>query len=203
MSSLAFRNETELISYLHLIQFSHPKGRTISPPISMWLGDLKATRVKREETSPVITIQFVNEPDLSGKKLVKAVRADLCTVDSFRGLYARVCVEVDFKFKKSSQFCLNDDIEGVEYEGLHLICFWVWGIWTPDRALSEAKPDWCRKLTGGEGGSPKPGSASRVGTKAFRTLDATSQQTSQEDHVVSLRIRDHKIANTQKEKEGC
>lgn len=39
----------------------------------------------------MIPIQFVNEPDLSGKKLVKAVRADLCTVDSSRGLYARVC----------------------------------------------------------------------------------------------------------------
>lgn len=42
----------------------------------------------------------------------------------------------------------------------------------------------------------------QVGTKAFRTLDATSQQTSQEDHVVSLRIRDHKIANTQKDRSG-
>lgn len=28
--------------------------------------------------------------------VVKAVRADQCTVDSSRGLYARVCVEVDF-----------------------------------------------------------------------------------------------------------
>lgn len=72
---------------------------------------------------PEIPIEFVNEPYLSGKKLVKAVRADQCTVDSSRGLYARVCVEVDFKFKKSSQFCLNDDIQRVEYEGLHLICF--------------------------------------------------------------------------------
>lgn len=71
----------------------------------------------------MITIQFVNEPDFFGKKLVKAVRADLCTMDSSRGLYARVCVEVDLKFKKSSQFCLNDDIQRVEYEGLHLICF--------------------------------------------------------------------------------
>ena len=34
---------------------------------------------------------------------------------------------------------------------------------------------------GGHGCSPKPGSASRVGGKAFRTLDANSQQTSQEE----------------------
>lgn len=53
-----------------------------------------------------------------------------------------------------------------------------------------------------QGGSPKPRSASLIGTKAFRTLDATSQQTSQEavKDVVSLRIRDHMIANTLMEK---
>jgi hypothetical protein len=68
----------------------------------------------------VIPIKLVNEPYLSGKKLVKAVRADQCTVDSSRGLYARVCVEVDFKLKKSSQFCLNDDIQRVEYGSLLL-----------------------------------------------------------------------------------
>lgn len=73
-----------------------------------------------------IPISLKNEiPYLSGNKLVKAVRTDQCTVDSSRGLYARVCVEVDLKKTLVPQFLLNDDIQRVEYEdeGLHFICF--------------------------------------------------------------------------------
>lgn len=62
---------------------------------------------------PEIPIYFFNEPYLINE----------CTVDSSRGRYARVCVEVDLKKPLVPQFILNDDIQRVKDEGFHLILY--------------------------------------------------------------------------------
>lgn len=112
-------------------------------------------------------------------------------MDSSRGRYARVCVEVDLKKPLVPQFILNDDIQRVKDEGFHLILYAL-SVGKNRMELcpkqnqtdgedSPAAEEVAEKEGGGHGCSPKPGSASRVGRKAFRTLDANSQQTSQEE----------------------
>lgn len=68
---------------------------------------------------PEIPISFFNEPYLSGKKVVKAVRADQCTVDSSRGLYARVCVEVELKKQRVPSFVLMMTSRGSNTKDIH------------------------------------------------------------------------------------
>lgn len=144
-----------------------------------------------------------------GNKLGKAVRADQCTVDSSRGRYARVCVEVDLKKPLVPQFLLNDDIQRVEYEGLHLICFECGEYGhrmelCPKQRLMENTHRRRRRLQNQIRRRPWRFSQTRI-RKSGRNKGLSdlgcylpTDVARGISHVVSLRIRDHKIANTQK-----
>ena len=41
----------------------------------------------------------------------------------YKGLYARICVEVELQKPLVSKFMLRKRVRRLEYEGIHMVCF--------------------------------------------------------------------------------
>mgnify|MGYP001567182811 CR=1 FL=1 len=58
-----------------------------------------------------------------GNLLGKAIKVDEVTLKAARGKYARICVEIDLTKPLIPFIWVHQDLQAVEYEGLHQICF--------------------------------------------------------------------------------
>lgn len=58
-----------------------------------------------------------------GTVVGKVTKIDRHTKESLRGRFARVSVEIDLQSKLVPLIWVNDTLQKVEYEGLHMICF--------------------------------------------------------------------------------
>ncbi|XP_019173837.1 PREDICTED: uncharacterized protein LOC109169411 [Ipomoea nil] len=58
-----------------------------------------------------------------GRRIGRAVRVDQATSMGSRGMFARICVEIDMRKPIISKFTYEGKTRHVAYEGLHLICF--------------------------------------------------------------------------------
>lgn len=54
----------------------------------------------------------------------KMLKIDRATFMAIRGKFARICIEIDLTQPPISKFRLKRRVNRVEYEGLHLVCFW-------------------------------------------------------------------------------
>lgn len=74
---------------------------------------------------PCIPIEYYDTDFLMrlGKKIGKPIRVDDATSLASRGLFARMCIEIDIGKPLLAKFKLRKRIRKIEYEGIHLICF--------------------------------------------------------------------------------
>ncbi|XP_019189026.1 PREDICTED: uncharacterized protein LOC109183401 [Ipomoea nil] len=73
-----------------------------------------------------------------GNKVGRTLRVDRATSAVSRGMFTRICVEVDITKPLISKFNYKGRTRSVEYEGIHMVCF-ACGIYGHD-------PDACPKL---------------------------------------------------------
>ncbi|XP_019172106.1 PREDICTED: uncharacterized protein LOC109167539 [Ipomoea nil] len=57
------------------------------------------------------------------RRVGRPVRVDFTTSLISKGMFARVCVEIDISKPLLSKFTLEEKVWPIEYEGIHLICF--------------------------------------------------------------------------------
>ncbi|KAH7836860.1 hypothetical protein Vadar_006602 [Vaccinium darrowii] len=85
-----------------------------------------------EEITTAVWIQFPNFPleycyeknmFRIAKRLGRPIKADSTTVETKRGRYARVCVEVNLNKPLKSRVLIEGKIYRVEYEHIPLMCF--------------------------------------------------------------------------------
>lgn len=69
-------------------------------------------------------------------KVGRVIRVDKTTAVEGRASFARVCVELDLTKPIAARGALDDYIQVVEYEGIHIICFQyssnmlsMWEVW--------------------------------------------------------------------------
>lgn len=55
--------------------------------------------------------------------LEKEVKVDQQTLKASKGKYTRVCIEIDLDKPLVPFMWVNNELQALEYEGLHLICF--------------------------------------------------------------------------------
>ncbi|XP_031116887.1 uncharacterized protein LOC116020559 [Ipomoea triloba] len=74
---------------------------------------------------PCLPIEYYDYDFLMrvGDMIGKAKKVDHATSMASRGLFARVCVEVDITKPLLARFTLRNKMRTIEYEGLHLVCF--------------------------------------------------------------------------------
>ncbi|XP_031097076.1 uncharacterized protein LOC116001330 [Ipomoea triloba] len=74
---------------------------------------------------PCLPIEYYDYEFLMrvGDMIGKAKKVDHATSMASRGLFARVCVEVDITKPLLARFTLRNKRRTIEYEGLHLVCF--------------------------------------------------------------------------------
>ncbi|XP_050216203.1 uncharacterized protein LOC126667275 [Mercurialis annua] len=74
---------------------------------------------------PRMPIHYYNKKVLRyiGSVVGRVVKIDYCTEAAERGKFARIAVELDLKKPLVSQFCLDGNVQFVEYECLPRICF--------------------------------------------------------------------------------
>lgn len=58
-----------------------------------------------------------------GSEIGRPIRIDDATSLASRGLYARMCIEIDISKPLQAKFKLRKRVRKIEYEGIHLICF--------------------------------------------------------------------------------
>ncbi|CAL1369855.1 unnamed protein product [Linum trigynum] len=58
-----------------------------------------------------------------GNKLGRVEKIDYNTANRFRGIYARICVEIDLRKRLVSKYRIKRRVRRVEYEGLHIVCY--------------------------------------------------------------------------------
>lgn len=58
-----------------------------------------------------------------GSKIGRPVKVDEATLQATHGKYAHIYVEVDFSKPLLSKFRLGKQVQRIEYESIHLICF--------------------------------------------------------------------------------
>ncbi|XP_019183349.1 PREDICTED: uncharacterized protein LOC109178208 [Ipomoea nil] len=77
-----------------------------------------------------------------GNKVGRTIRVDQATSLVSRGMFARICVEVDISKPLISKFKYKDRVRSVAYEGIHLICFSC-GIYghSPDACPKKVRPE--------------------------------------------------------------
>lgn len=78
---------------------------------------------------PCLPIEYYHQGFLIriAEKLGKPIKVDHATSLTNRGMFARVCIEVDITKPLKSKFMVKRKVRVVEYEGMHLICF-NWGM---------------------------------------------------------------------------
>lgn len=64
-----------------------------------------------------------------GSNLGTMLKIDNLTSVQSRGKFARICVEVDLQIELVPTFTALGRDFNMGYEGLHLICFWLWQVW--------------------------------------------------------------------------
>lgn len=74
---------------------------------------------------PKLPIAFFNEELLAklGKVLGRVIQIDKHTAESLRGRFARICIEIDLTKPLKPYMYINERLQHIEYEGLHLVCF--------------------------------------------------------------------------------
>ncbi|XP_019182142.1 PREDICTED: uncharacterized protein LOC109177287 [Ipomoea nil] len=75
-----------------------------------------------------------------GNKLGRTIRIDQATSMVSRGMFARICIEVDITKRLISKFKYKNRVRHVSYEGIHMVCF-TCGVYghTPDKCPSIPK----------------------------------------------------------------
>lgn len=57
------------------------------------------------------------------EKIGRPIKVDHATSLTNRGMFARMCIEVDITKPLKSKFMVKRKVMTVEYEGMHMICF--------------------------------------------------------------------------------
>lgn len=74
---------------------------------------------------PALPIEYYNSEFLMkiGGAIDRPVKIDQATNFVNRGMFARMCVEIDITKPLVSKFKLRRRVRKIEYEGMHLVCF--------------------------------------------------------------------------------
>lgn len=74
---------------------------------------------------PCLSIEYYNTDFLMkvAQHIGRLVKVDHATTFVNRGMFARVCVEVDLNKPFVSKFMIQRRVRKVEYEGVHMVCF--------------------------------------------------------------------------------
>lgn len=99
--------------------------------VKSWMPDFVPFADKTEKTLawvriPCLPIEYYDTNFLMrvGKLIRELMKVDQATGTVSRGKFARICVEVDITKPLLAKFKLQNQIRRIEYEGLHLVCFW-------------------------------------------------------------------------------
>ena len=74
---------------------------------------------------PGLSIRLYDEKFLTfvGNRIGRTLKVDATIVDQSRGKYARLCVEIELKKELLSEYSIKGKTYRIEYESLHMICF--------------------------------------------------------------------------------
>lgn len=74
---------------------------------------------------PCLPIEYFDSNFLMrlGARIGRPIKVDNAVSVVSRGLYARVCVDVNLQKPIVSKFMLRRRVRKIEYEGIHLVCF--------------------------------------------------------------------------------
>lgn len=74
---------------------------------------------------PRLALEYYDKKMLKsiGDLIGKSFQVDFNTANQCRGKFARICVEVDLDKPLLSEYRLDGELLGIEYEGLHMVCF--------------------------------------------------------------------------------
>lgn len=74
---------------------------------------------------PNFPLEYYNEKHMFriARRLGRPIKADSTTIETDRGRYDRVCVEVDLKILLKSRVYIEGKIYRVEYENIPILCF--------------------------------------------------------------------------------
>ncbi|KAL7219922.1 hypothetical protein ACSBR2_012894 [Camellia fascicularis] len=91
---------------------------------------------------PNLPIEYYNEKVLFhiAKALGVPLKVDTNTAMAARGKYARVCIEIDLRKPLISHFTISKYTYGVEYEYLHLLCFFCSKVGHRQESCSDRQP---------------------------------------------------------------
>ncbi|XP_027184123.1 uncharacterized protein LOC113782432 [Coffea eugenioides] len=98
--------------------------------VTKWRPDFRAEKADITSTmvwvrQPGLPVEYYIEKFLMavGNCVGKAIKVDQRTLTAERGKFARIYVEVDLKKPLTPFIWVNQDLQRIEYEGLHQICF--------------------------------------------------------------------------------
>lgn len=74
---------------------------------------------------PCLSIEYYDSDFLMrlGEKIGKPIRVDDTIGNAAKGLFARMCVEIDIRKPLLAKFQMRKVVRKIKYEGIHLICF--------------------------------------------------------------------------------
>ncbi|XP_019160127.1 PREDICTED: uncharacterized protein LOC109156749 [Ipomoea nil] len=98
--------------------------------VKPWVPDFDPYSDKTEKVLvwariPCLPAEYYNYIFLRklGNKVGRTIRVDQATSQVSRGMFARICVEVDITKPLISKFKYEEKVRFVAYEGIHMICF--------------------------------------------------------------------------------
>lgn len=98
--------------------------------VRTWTPNFRASKASIEWAAlwvriPDCPMELCNEEGMKGigDFIGKTLKIDLKTQSGEMGNFARVCVEVDLTKKLRSDFTILGERFGIQYEGIHLVCF--------------------------------------------------------------------------------
>lgn len=74
---------------------------------------------------PCLPIEYYHQGFLMriAEKIGRRIKVDHATSLTNRGMFVRVCIEIDITKPLKYKFMVKRKVREVEYEGIHLICF--------------------------------------------------------------------------------
>lgn len=91
---------------------------------------------------PCLPIEYYRQEFMMkiGEQIGRPIKIDHATSFANRGMFARMCVEVDITKPFVSKFKLKRRVRRIEYEGVHLVCFCC-GIYGYNKDSCSSNPD--------------------------------------------------------------
>ncbi|XP_031130732.1 uncharacterized protein LOC116032364 [Ipomoea triloba] len=98
--------------------------------IQRWVPDFKPRKAKLSKMAvwvrlPDLSVEYFRDDAMKAilENVGKPLKLDRTTADRERGRFARAAVEVDLDKPLVTEIWVRDEVQYVEYEGLHVVCF--------------------------------------------------------------------------------